>query len=233
MNPPSENQDPEHLHQLPESDLRVLDERDARRDDFGEIVRRDVGRHAHRDSRRSVDQKVRDARRQDRGLAFGLVVIRVEIDGFLVDIGEQLAGQSGHANFGVAHGRRRIAVHRTEIALSVDQQVAHRKFLRHAHDGVVHRRVAVRMVFADDIAHHTRRFLVGLVPIVAELAHGIQHAPMHRFQAVADIGQRAADDDAHGVIQIGFAHLVFEIYGQYFASDLGHLRESGAAFEAS
>ena len=55
---------------------------------------------------------------------------------------------------------------------------------------------------------------------------------MHRLQAVAHVGQRAADDDAHGVIQIGFAHLVFEIYGQYFASDLGHLRESGAAFEA-
>ena len=50
---------------------------------------------------------------------------------------------------------------------------------------------------------------------------------MHRLQAVANIGQGTADDDAHRVIQIGFAHLVFEIYGQYFACDLGHLRESG------
>ena len=220
------------LHQLAESDLGIFDERDAGRDDFGQIVRRDVGRHADRDARGSVDQQVRDARRQYRGLAFGLVVIRIEIDGFLVDVGEQLAGQLGHAHFGVAHRGRRIAVHGAEISLAVDQQVAHREFLRHAHDGVVHRRIAVRMVLADDVAHHARGFLVGLVPVVAQLAHGVEHAPMHGLQAVAHIGQSAADDDAHGVIQIGFAHLVFEIYGQYFASDLGHLRESGEAFAA-
>jgi hypothetical protein len=70
-------------------------------------------------------------------------------------------------------------------------------------------------------------FLVGFVPVVAEFAHRVQHAPVHRLQAVAYVGQRASDDHAHRVIQIGFAHLVFEIYGQYFASDLGHLRESG------
>ena len=139
-----------------ERDLRILDERDAGRDDFGQIVRRNVGRHAHRDARRAVDQEIRDARRQDRGLAFGLVVVRVEIDRFLVDIGQQLAGQSRHAHFGVAHRRRRIAVHGAEIALAVDQQIAHREFLRHAHDGVVHRRIAVRMVLADDIADDAR-----------------------------------------------------------------------------
>ena len=99
--------------------------------------------------------------------------------------------------------------------------------MRHAHDGVVYRGIAVRMVFADDVAHDARGLLVGLVPVVAQFAHGVEHAPMHGLQAVANIGQSAADDDAHGVIQIGFAHLVFEIYGQYFASDLGHLRESG------
>ncbi len=220
------------LHQLPEGDLRILDERDAGGDDFGQIVRRNIGRHAHRDARRSVDQQVRDARRQYRRFAFGLVVVRVEIDRFLVDVGQQLAGQPRHAHFGVAHRRRRIAVHGTEIALSVDQQIAHGEFLRHAHDGVVHRCIAVRMVFADDIADHARGFLVGLVPVVAQFAHGVQHAPVHGLQAVADVGQSAADDHAHRVIQVGFAHLVFEIYGQYFASDLGHLRESGEAFSA-
>src|SRR3979490_482293 len=88
------------------------------------------------------------------------------------------------------------------------------------------------MIFADDIPDDSRGLLVRFVPIVAQFAHCEEHARVHGFQAVADVGQGAADDDAHRVIQVGFAHLVFEIYGQYFASDLGHLRESGAAFTA-
>ena len=215
------------LHQLRERDVRVFDQRDAGADDLAEVVRRNVGRHADRNAGGAVDQQIRNARRQDRRLAFRFVVIRREIDRFLVDIGQQLRRQLRHAHFGVAHRRGRIAVDRAEISLTVDQHVAHREWLRHAHDGVVDRGVAVRMVLADDIADDARGFLIRLVPVVAQLAHGVQHAPVHRLQAVAHVGQRTADDYAHGVIEIGFAHLVFEIYGQYFASDLGHMRESG------
>jgi hypothetical protein len=74
---------------------------------------------------------------------------------------------------------------------------------------------------------HARGLLVGLVPVVAEFAHRKKYAAVHRLEPIADIGQSAADDDAHRIIQIGFAHLVFEIDGQNFACDLGHLRESG------
>jgi hypothetical protein len=177
-------------------------------------------------------QAVRYARRQDRGLGLRLIVVRVEIDGLFVDVRQQLAREPRHAHFGVAHGRRRIAVHRPEISLAVHQQVAHRKRLGHAHDGVVHGRIAVRMVFADHIADHTRTLLVGAVEIVAQLAHGVEHPPVHGLQAVAHVGQRAPHDHAHGVIQVRLAHLVFEIYGQYFACDLGHLRESGKPLRA-
>src|SRR5580693_7795109 len=50
------------------------------------------------------------------------------------------------APFGVAHGRGRIAVDRTEIALPVDERQAHGEILRHAHERVVDRLVAVGMV---------------------------------------------------------------------------------------
>ena len=65
-----------------------------------------------------------------------------------------------HAHFGVAHRRRRIAVDRAEIALAVDQQVAHRERLRHAHDRVVDRGIAVRVILADHVADHARALLV-------------------------------------------------------------------------
>ncbi len=47
---------------------------------------------------------------------------------------------------------------------------------------------------------------------------------MHGLQAVANVGQRAADDDAHGVVEIRLAHLVFEIHGKDFARDFVHGR---------
>ena len=215
------------LHERGQRDFAVVEHREAGVDDFREVVRRDVGGHAHRDAGRAVDQQIREPRRHDRGFRLALVVVRLEIDGFFFDVGEQLARDARHAHFGVTHGGRRVAVHRAEVALAIDQHVTHGKRLRHAHERVVHGVVAVRVVFADDVADDACRFLVGLVPVVSELAHGVQDAPVHGLQAVADIGQRAADDDAHGVVEIRLAHLVFEIHGKNFARDFVHGRCEG------
>ena len=46
----------------------IVDQRHAGVDDFAEIVRRDVGRHADRDAAGAIDQQVREFRRQDRRL---------------------------------------------------------------------------------------------------------------------------------------------------------------------
>ena len=60
----------------------------------------------------------------------------------------------------------------------------------------------MRMVFADHVADHTRRFhRFGAGP-QPQLAHGIEYAPLHGFLAVPDIGQRAALDHGDGVLQI-------------------------------
>ena len=210
------------FHQLGDRDLRVVDQRHAGVDDLAQVVRRDVGGHAHRDARRAVHQQVRHPRRQHRRLGLGLVVVRREVDRFLVDVREQLVREPRHADLGVAHRRRGVAVDRAEVALAVDQQVAHRERLRHADDRVVDRRVAVRVVLADHVADHAGRLLVGLVPLVAELAHRVQHAAVHRLQAVADIGQGASHDHAHRVIEVRLLHLVFEVDVQDFAGDFGH-----------
>ena len=210
---------PRHvLHQ------RIIQQRDARVDGLGEIVRRDVGRHADRDAGLPVHQQVRHARRQHRGLLLGLVVVGREIDRLLVDVRQQLVRDARHAHLGVAHGGGHVAVHGAEIALAVDQQVAHGKRLRHAHDGVVDRGVAVRMVLADHVPDHARGLLVGLVPVVAELTHGVQHAAVHGLQSVTHVGQCPPDDHAHRIVEIGLPHLVFETDREDFAGDIGHER---------
>ena len=118
--------------QVGEVEVRVVDQRHRGVDDLAQIVRRDVGRHADGDAAGAVDQQVRVLRRQDRGLLAALVVVGPEVDRVLVDVGEQGVGDLGEPGLGVAHGRRRIAVHRAEIALPVDQRQAHAEVLRHA-----------------------------------------------------------------------------------------------------
>ena len=72
------------------------------------------------------------------------------------------------------------------------------------------------VVFTDHVADHAGRLLVGLVPVVVELVHGEQHAPVHRLQAVAHVRQRPPHDDAHGVVEVGLLQLVLDIDGKDF-----------------
>ena len=119
--------------QFVEAEFRRVDQRDRRVDDFTQVVRRHVGRHADRDAGRTVDEQIRDARRQHRRLAFLLVVVELEIDGLLVDVGEQVGREALEAALGITHRRGVVAVNRAEVALSIDQRIAQRKILRHAH----------------------------------------------------------------------------------------------------
>ena len=75
-------------------------------------MRRDVGRHPHRDPRRAVDQQVREARRQDRRLLGRFVVVGGEVDRVRVDVTQQLRRQPGESRLGVvadeAVGQERV-----------------------------------------------------------------------------------------------------------------------------
>ena len=174
-------------------------------------MRRDIGGHAHGNPARAIDQHVREPRRQDRRFLLFAIVIVDEIDRVLVDIGQKIGRRRRHAHLGIAHRRRVIPVHRPEIALTVQKRQRHREILRHAHQGFVDRAVAMGVVLAHHIAHGPRRFAVGLVMGIAGLMHGKEDAPMHRFQPVAQIGDRAGDDDAHRVVDERGLHLLAEM----------------------
>ena len=212
------------VDQLVDRRLRIREQREAGVGDLGQVVRRNVGGHPDRDARRTVDEQVGQPRRQDRRLLLLAVVIRDEIDGFLVDVGEELVGDLLQPALGVAHRRRVVAVDRAEVALAVDQQVAQREVLRHPHERVVDRQVAVRVVLAHHVADDARAFHVGPIPDDVRLVHREQHAAMHRFQAVAGVGKRATHDHAHRVIEVRMPHFGFEAYGQGFFGKLLHGR---------
>ena len=196
------------LHQTFGADCRVVHEGAARREHFTEIVRRDVGRHADRDPAGAVDEEVGEAGGEDLGLALGRVVIGLEIDGVLVNVAEEEIGDLAKARFGVPHGRRRIRVHRAEVTLTIDQRDSHRPALRHSRKGVVNRLVAVRVILTHDVTDDAARLAIRPAGDIARLLAGVEDSAVDRLQAVANVGQRPADDHAHRVIEVAGLHLV-------------------------
>ncbi|MPM67170.1 hypothetical protein SDC9_114087 [bioreactor metagenome] len=211
------------LDQVIDGNRRVFQQGQAAAHHFAQVVRRDVGRHTDSNTGRAVDQQVRNARRQNRWLQLLAIVVRLEVDRFLVDIGRQVGRNALQAALRVTHGRRIVAVDGTEVTLTINQCVAQREILRHADQRIVDRRIAVRVVLTHDLADDAGTFDEGTVPDVVRLVHGVQHAAMHRLQAVARVRQRPADDHAHRVIEIGTPHLVFEADRQCFFGELVHV----------
>ena len=210
------------LHQVVDGKGVVVDQRQAGVDHLHHVVGRDIGGHAHGDARGAVDQQVGHLGGQHVRDALGAVVVVDPVDRLLLKVGQELMGQARHAHLGVAHGRGAVAIDGAEVALAVDQHVTHGEVLGHAHDGVVDGTVTVGVVLTDDIAHHAGGLLVGLVPVVAELVHGEQHAPVHRLEAIAHIRQRPADDHAHRVIEVRLLEFVLDVDWQNLSGDVTH-----------
>ena len=190
----------------------LLDEMDDGLANLRQIVRRHVGRHADGNTVRAIHQKIGNFARQIRRLFAVFVVVGNEIDRVFVDVFEKRFGKRRHARFGVSHRGRRIAVDRSEVALSVDQRIAIGKILSHPDERVVNGTVAVRMVVTHHFADDLRALAVGAIRCEAHVAHADKNPAMDGLQTVAHIGQRAADDDAHRVVDIRPPHLVFDIH---------------------
>ena len=80
----------------------------------------------------------------------------------------------------------------------------------------------MRVVLTDDVTDDAGGLLVGLVPVVAELVHGEQHAAVHRLEAIAHVRQGPANDHAHGVVEVGLLQLVFNIDRGDFFGEIRH-----------
>ena len=172
----------------------------------------------------TVDEQVRELGRQDRRLLLGAVVVVDEVDGVLVDVGEHLAGDGGQARLRVAHGGRGVAIDRAEVALAVDERVAHREVLGEPDERVVQRAVAVRVVLAHHLADDRGALAIRAGGRQAHLAHRVQDPAVDRLEAVADVGQGARHDDAHRVVEVADPHLVLDADRSDVAQVVGHGR---------
>ena len=102
------------LHQLVERDVRIVDLRADAIDDFAEIVRRNVRRHANGDAGAAVDEKIGKRGWENSRLSARLIVVRYKIDRVLLHVRHECGAEMRHARFGVTHGRGRIALRCSE-----------------------------------------------------------------------------------------------------------------------
>jgi hypothetical protein len=112
------------FHQFVDGSVRVLQQVQAGVHHLVEVVRRNVGGHAHGNTGRAVDQQIGQAGGQHQRFFFGTVVVGAEVHRLFVDVRQHFVGDLREADFRVAHGRRAVTVHRAEVALAVHQHVA-------------------------------------------------------------------------------------------------------------
>ena len=122
---------------------------------FPQVVRRNVRGHTHRNTGRTVDQQVREPRRQVHRLLVTPVVVVLEVDRVFFDVTHHLQGQWRHLAFGVTRSSRPVITSRTEVTLPVNERVAHGPRLNQTHQCVVDRGVTVWVVLTHHVTHNT------------------------------------------------------------------------------
>ena len=88
--------------------------------------------------------------------------------------------------------------------------VAHVPVLGHADQGGIDDGLAVRVVVAAGVAGDLGALAVLGARAEVQVVHGDQDAPLRGLQAVADVGQGAVHDRAHGVGEVGILHFLFD-----------------------
>ncbi len=128
----------DHLGQVFNGHVRIIDQHDDAVNHFAQVVGRDVRGHTYRDTRSSVHEQIGKPAGKDHRLLNGFVVVGNKIHSAFVDIPEHFHGQPGQPRLGVTHGGGRIIVHAAEIAVPVHQRITVGEVLGHADHGVVY-----------------------------------------------------------------------------------------------
>ena len=165
-------------------------------------MRRNLGRHANGNARRAVQQHKRQLGRQLHRFLKIAVVIGLKIHRPQIYFFEQKLRNGRETGFRITHRRCRVAVAGTEITFRHKERIAKRKGLSHAHQGVIHRLVTVRMIFAEHVTHNTGAFDASALKFQPHPVHVYQDAALDRFLPVGHFRKRSALHHRHGVFKI-------------------------------
>ena len=201
----------DELHQIGDGCGRMIQKMESSVDDFAEVVRRNVGRHADADACAAVDEKIREFRGQNFGFAFAFIEVRNHVDGIFVEIGKQFFREALHAAFGITGGRGGVAVDGSEVALAFNQRGAHGEVLGETHKRIVNRGVSVRMILTHDFTDDSRRFHGGVTFGESKLFHSVEDSAVDGLKTVTDVRNRTSHVDAQGILQVRSMHNILNM----------------------
>ena len=179
-------------------------------------MRRDVGRHAHGNPHRAVDQEVGKPGGEHRRLTQAVIEVGHEFDDLFFQIRHHLVGDFGKPRLGITVSGGGVAIHGAEVAVPLYQRVAERKILRHAHHRAVHGGVAVRVIAPQHVTDCGRRFAERLIGGEVILIHRVHNAALTGFHPVPHVRQGARHNHRHGVFDKRLFHAFFHVYVFYF-----------------
>ena len=175
---------------------------------LAQVVRRQIGGKADCDPRRAVDEHIGESSRQHGGLFQRVVKVVLPVDRIHVDVAQQLLAQRRQPDLGIAHRSWRVAIDRAKITLPVNQYLAHRKVLSHAGERIIHRLVAVWMVFAQHLTDDARALAMRRGRIEVHFTHSIGDAAMNGFEPIPYISDRPVQQRIVRVLTIHIAQLL-------------------------
>ena len=190
-------------HELIHGGFRMRQQVQAGIRHFLQVVRRNVGRHAHGNTGGAIEQDVGQSCRKQTGFLQRAVKVGLPVHGALPHFRQQNFGKAGQPGLGVAHGGEGLRVIRgAPVPLPVNQRITVGEGLRHEHHGLVAGRVTVRVVFAQHVTHGPGGFLVLGQCRQAQFGHGIDDSPLYGLEAITDMRQCTVENDVHGIIQV-------------------------------
>ena len=205
------------LHQLQDRNVRVVDLGADAVNDFTEVVRWNVRRHADGDAGAPVDEQIGKRRWEDGRLGARLVVVRDKIHRFFVHVLHERGAQMRHAGLGITHRGRRVVFDGAEVAFAVHEPLAHGPPLRHVYQRGINHRFPMRMVVAAGVTADFRALTMLPVGKERQIVHRVKDAALGGFQTVAHVGQRARDDHRHRIVEERILDLLRNIdLGDFF-----------------
>ncbi len=187
-----------HIHQAPrlevgiQAELLAVQVAHRRVAQLVEVVRQYLRREPHGDALHPLRQQQGELHGQ--GHRFPVAPVVREFPLRCLGVEHHLQGKLRQARLDVP--RRRRAVARQDVspvALAIHQQF----LLPQLHQRVAYAGVAVR-VELHGVPHDVGHLVVASV---LHAAHGVQYAPLHRLQAVHDVGHGPLQNHIRGVVQ--------------------------------
>ena len=200
------------LHNIRQLGVGTVDQQANGVHHLPQIMGRNVGRHAHRNTGGAVHQQIGKPGRQHRRLLPVIIEIGNKIHRVLVDVRQHIQTELAQPGFRIPIGGGRMSVDGAEVAVAVHQRIPQRKILGQTHHGVVHRGVAVGMIPSQHVTHGGGRLAEWLIRRQLILVHGIENPAMHRLESVPHIRQRPGYQHRHGILQKPLAHLLIQIH---------------------